>query len=124
MKIFVNERNEILDVGETRDSSLTPYEVEDSMFEGWSVAKICCFKIYVSFGKVCGFTPYVDSRLIEHIEQLGQSTEINKADISDNSDGIYDLADVVSEDSECIYDLADIISSLDERVSALEEKEN
>lgn len=26
MKIFVNERNEILDVGETRDSSLTPYE--------------------------------------------------------------------------------------------------
>lgn len=53
-----------------------------------------------------------------------QATDIsnNSNNISDNSSGIYDLADVVSEDSESIYDLADIVSELDERVSALEDK--
>lgn len=122
MKVYVNERNEIMDVGVSSDTTLTPYDVPDDMFKGWSIAKICCYKIYVSLGKVCGFTPYVDSRLIQHIEQLGQQTEVNKGDISDNSDGIYEIAEIVCDDSECIYDLADIVSMLDERVTALEEK--
>lgn len=112
MKIFVNERNEILDVGETRDSSLTPYEVDDEMFKGWSIAKICCYKVYVSLGKVCGFTPYVDSRLIEHIEQLGQSTEINKADISDNREGLIETFDSTITNSDDIADCREAIIEL------------
>lgn len=68
-------------------------------------------------------TPYVDSRYIEHFDQVGSATETNKVDISDNSSGIYDLAEVVSDDSVSIYELAEFISSLDERVSALEGEE-
>jgi len=122
MKVYCNDRLEIMDVGSTLDTTLTEYEVPDEDFAGWSIAKICCYKIYVSLGKYCGFSPYVDSRLIQHIEQLGQQGDSNTIDIGDNSEGIYDLAEVVSDDSESIYDLADIISALDERVTALEDK--
>lgn len=80
MTVFINDRNEIKDVGSTLDISLTPIEVDD-MFKGWSVAKICCYKLYLNLGKVCGFTPYVDSRIIEHIEQLGAENEVNSANI-------------------------------------------
>jgi len=88
MKVYVNDRYEICDVESTTDSTLTEYEVPDDDFKGWSIAKICCYKIYVSLGKYCGFSPYVDSRLIQHIEQLGQATEFNANDISDNREGL------------------------------------
>jgi len=88
MKVYCNDRLEIMDVGSTLDTTLTEYEVPDEDFEGWSIAKICCYKIYVSLGKYCGFSPYVDSRLIQHIEQLGKQTEFNASDISDNREGL------------------------------------
>lgn len=120
MTIYVNERNEIKDVGATLDSTLIPIEVTDGTFDNWCIARICCYKVNVVNGFVTMLTPYVDSRLIEHINQLGTSTEDNKGNIEDNSEGIYDLAEIVSEDSLSIYDLAEIINSLDERVTALE----
>ena len=126
MIIFCNNKNEIKDVGvnSMSDPSLTEFEIDDTdnPFKTWSNAKICCYKCTVIGGKVTMMTPYLDSRLIEHIEQLGKQGDTNSSDIADNSEGIYDLAEVVSDDSESIYDLADIISELDERVSALEEK--
>lgn len=83
MIIFVNENNEIKDVDKTNDSSLTPHEIDDkeNPFSGWSTAKICCYKATVLFGRVTMMTPYVDSRLIEHIEQLGTDTERNQANV-------------------------------------------
>ncbi len=76
MKIYLNEAGEIHDVGSnTTGEDLTEVEVTDGTFDGWSKAKICCYKVTVSEGKVTMMTPYVDSRLIEHIDQLGRQTE-------------------------------------------------
>ena len=44
----------------------------------------------------------------------------NKQSINENSDGIFDLADLSDENSASILDLADYISQLEERVSQLE----
>lgn len=75
MVLFVNERNEVKDVNTTSDPTLIPLEVTDGTFDGWSDAKICCYKVEAVNGEVTGYTPYVDSRLIEHIDQLGKQTE-------------------------------------------------
>ena len=53
---------------------MTVLQVDDetSPFKGWSIAKICCFKVTVSDnGEVTMMAPYVDSELIEHIDRLG-----------------------------------------------------
>lgn len=73
MKIYCNEKGEIHST--TPDPTLTEIEVTDGTFDGWSEAKICCYKATVSEGNVTMMTPYVDSRLIEHIDQLGRQTE-------------------------------------------------
>ena len=75
MKIYVNDKNEIHEVNTCSDPSLIELEVTDGTFDGWSEAKICCYKATVSEGNVTMMTPYVDSRLIEHIDQLGKQTE-------------------------------------------------
>lgn len=73
MKIYVNEKGEIHST--TPDPTLTEIEVTDGTFDGWTTAKICCYKVNVKDGNVTMLTPYVDSRLIEHIDQLGKATE-------------------------------------------------
>ena len=73
MKIYCNEKGEIHST--TPDPTLTEIEVTDGTFDGWSEAKICCYKVSVQDGNVTMMTPYVDSRLIEHIDQLGKQTE-------------------------------------------------
>ena len=76
MIVYVNDKNEIHDVNKSNDPSLTPIEITDGTFDGWSDAKICCYKVTIdSNGHVMACTPYVDSRLIEHIDQLGQQVE-------------------------------------------------
>lgn len=85
MILYVNKKNEIKDVNITSDQSLTPLEVNDDSnpFLNWSVAKICCHKVKVDEnGIITEYTPYVDSRLIEHIEKLGKSDESAASDIS------------------------------------------
>lgn len=72
MIVYVNENNEIKDVNTTADATLIPIEVPECIFDGWSVAKICCHKLGLENGQYTGFTPYVDSRIIEHIERQGQ----------------------------------------------------
>lgn len=44
--------------------------------------------------------------------------------ISDNSDAVFELADVSGSDDAAIYELAQMIEELAERVSALESKES
>lgn len=43
---------------------------------------------------------------------------------SQMSDGLFDVADLADENSSAIDDLAEYVSEIDERVKALEEKEN
>ena len=75
MILYVNKKNEVKDVNTTTDNSLTPLVVNDNdnPFLSWSIAKICCYKVEVENGIVTSFTPYVDSRIVEHIERQGQA---------------------------------------------------
>ncbi len=97
MILYVNEKNEIKDVNTTSDPSLIPLEVNDetSPFQGWSTAKICCYKVEVAEGIVTMMTPYVDSRLIEHIDQLGRENSINASDAADLREAIQELYEML-----------------------------
>ena len=99
MKVYVNSNNEIKDVGNTEDLSLITVEVPSLFFGGWSVAKICCYKLIISGGVVEGFTPYVDSRIIEHIDKLAKKSEA----VSEENMLISETIDIL---------LTDIIPSL------------
>ena len=116
MKVYVNDRLEICDVGSTTDSTLTEYEVPNEDFEGWSIAKICCYKIYVSLGKYMGFSPYVDSRLIQHIEQLGQQNEVNASDIEATMEGLTETFEAVGGNADDIAICMDAITEIYEMI--------
>lgn len=75
MTIYINDRNEIHDVGSTTDTTLTPVEVTDGSFDGMSEALICCYKVNVVDGNVTMRTPYVPSTVLESIDRLGKQTE-------------------------------------------------
>ena len=85
MILYINQDGEVRDVGATTDATLTPVEVtaESGYFVGWSAAKICCHKVTVESGKVTGFTPCVDPKIIEHIDRLGAGHEVNASDVTD-----------------------------------------
>lgn len=75
MTIYTDTEGRIKDVNTTSDTTLIPQEITDGTFDGWTTAKICCYKVSVSNGNVTMMTPYVDSRLIEHINMLGREVE-------------------------------------------------
>lgn len=74
MKIYINNKNEIKDVHNTTNKNLVEITINDegNPFANWSTAKICCHKVTVVDGVVTNYTPYVDSKIIEHIERQGQ----------------------------------------------------
>lgn len=84
MILFVNDKQEIHDVGSTADKSLSPLYVKDegNPFATWSVAKICCYKVTVTDGVVTMFTPYIDSSIISHIDQLGRADDTMSEEIT------------------------------------------
>ena len=100
MILYVNENNEIKDVNTTSNPSLIPLEINDETnpFKGWSIAKICCYKVTVSDGEVTMLTPYIDTRLIEHIDQLGAEAQINASDASDLRAAIEELYEMLESE--------------------------
>lgn len=97
MILYVNENNEIKDVNSTTDPSLIALEVNDEAnpFEGWSTAKICCYQVNVIDGMVTMMTPYIDSRIIEHIDQLGKESDLNASDAADLRAAIEELYELL-----------------------------
>ncbi len=97
MILYVNNKNEIKDVNTTSDPSLIALQVDDETnpFQGWSTAKICCYKVEVAEGAVTMMTPYVDSRLIEHIDQLGKENNINASDAADLRAAVEELYEML-----------------------------
>ena len=108
MILYINNNGEIKDVDNTTDATLTPINVDDKKnpFKGWSVAKICCYKIEVKDGKIISRTPYVDSRIIEHIDSLGQGNETNASDI-------LDTQIATAENYESILNTEDAITNIE-----------
>lgn len=53
---------------------------------------------------------------------LNDITDKLGIDITDNSDGLFDVAELSGENSDGLYDLAEMVADLETRVEALEEK--
>ena len=79
MILYVDNENKVRAVDATTDTSLTPLYVDETAdsfpFKGWSTAKICCYKVTVVDGIVTMMTPYVDSRNLEMIDNLGHAMD-------------------------------------------------
>lgn len=79
MYLILNKDNEIKGVGVTTNPEYTSVFVDDTLedfpFKDWSVAKICCYKVEVKDGIINMMTPYVDSNLLDHFDQLGKQNE-------------------------------------------------
>ena len=72
MIVFTDENGCIRNVEKTSDTSLIPVEITDGTFDGWTAAKICCYKVLVDNGIVTMMTPYCDSRMIDTVDMLGK----------------------------------------------------
>ncbi len=76
MLVYVDSESRIKAVGTTTDTTLTEVyinENDDSFpFKGWSTAKICCYKVTVQDGVVTMMTPYVDSRILDFVDDIGK----------------------------------------------------
>jgi hypothetical protein len=73
---YPNDRNEIKSINNTNDETLHPIFISDmdNTFDGWSEAKLYCHKVYVSDDGVVTFVvPYVDTKIIDAIDNLGQA---------------------------------------------------
>lgn len=79
MILYLNDKSEIHDVNSTEDLSLTPVYVDENNeefpFKGMSNEGICCYKVTVDDGVITMFTPYVDSKVVPHIDQLGKHVQ-------------------------------------------------
>lgn len=120
MIVFVNNKNEIKDVNTNskQDETLTEVRIDDegNPFNGWSDAKICCYKVNVSEGRVVMMTPYVDSRLIEHIDQLGKQASANEQSIAECNNGIIETYEGVIGNASSIEDCNAAITELYEMI--------
>lgn len=125
MIIFCNSKNEIKAVGSTTDSALTRHEIDDECnpFNGMSEAKICCYKATVIGGRVNMMTPYVDSKLLEHIDQLGSDSEENTAEIADAREGIIEAFDGTLTNASEIADCREALMELFDIVMGSTEEE-
>lgn len=58
--------------------------------------------------------------IINHIRFDDRFVAGRQEELSNDSEGLYDVAELADDNSSAIFDLADIIAELDERISALE----
>ena len=79
MILYLNDKSEIHDVNSTEDLSLTPVYVDENneefSFKGWSIAKICCYKVAVNEGVITMMTPYRDSTTLDFIDKIGHDSD-------------------------------------------------
>lgn len=94
MILYINNRGEIKDIDSTKSIRLKAVTLEDSEnpFLHWSKAKILCHRIELDdSGKIKKYMPYVDSNIVEHIEDLAKANETNASDITNMQLAICDI---------------------------------
>ena len=93
MKVYVDDNNCINAVHTTDDATLTELSINDDAnpFNGWSTAKICCYRVNVKDGMVTMMTPYVDSRSLDFIDMLGKENDQLKERVVENDVLLDDL---------------------------------
>lgn len=124
MILFVNEKGEIKDIDSTEDKSLKELEVTGkNPFEGWSDARIRCYRVEVRDGEVVMMTPYISSTLLDHIDYLGRSTQAVSESVTStqmaltetfeqaekNGDQLTDAEIAIAEVYEAVVRLSDMI---------------
>lgn len=119
MILYINERREIKDVGVTEQVGLTALIIpeEDNPFKGWPIARIVCYKVILDRnGDLCGYTPYVDSRIVEQLAHLDADKQLQiddaNSDISDNREGLIETFDTTITNSGDIADCREAIIEL------------
>lgn len=117
MILFVDSESKVRAVDTTTDETLTPLYVDESSdtfpFKGWSTAKICCYRVSVSDGVVTMMTPYIDSRNLEMIDNMGHqidATAENNVVTTETVDGI--MTDVIPGLAEADASLTATIDSI------------
>ena len=123
MVVFVNSKGEIKDVGSTKQVDLIGVVLrdEENPFKDWPIAKICCYRIETFDGYVTMMTPYVDTRIIEHIEQLGQQIQIAGKNISETNDGLIETYEDTLSNLERVSQCEDAIIEIYEMILGEEE---
>ena len=78
MILYINNRGEIKDIDSTKSIRLNPVLVADNEnpFLHWSKAKILCHRIELDEnGKIKKYMPYIDSNVVNQIDQLSKENE-------------------------------------------------
>lgn len=117
MILYVDNENKVRAVNSTDDVKLTPLYVDETAemfpFKGFSIAKICCYKVTVVNAKITMWTPYIDSRNLEMIDNMGHqidATSDNTKVTTETVDGI--MTDVIPELAEADANLTATIDSI------------
>ena len=97
MKLYLDNKNEIMAVNSTDRTDLTEITVDDNEFMGWSDVRICCYRInyyypqietktqtneetgetievpvYSEYATITMMTPYVPTHIIAAMKQLDE----------------------------------------------------
>lgn len=121
MIIFINDKGEIKDVDTTTKDNLTaiPLKDEYNPFIGWSKAKICCYRVRISDnGNIGGYYPYVDTRLIPKIEDMGYIDDENTQQIIETQEGLMETYEVSDLNTSDIEDLRSAVEELYEMLES------
>lgn len=116
MYISVNKNNEIKKVGVSTDPNLTSFYVDENHpqfpFKGWSEAKICCYKVTVSDGIITMMTPYIDSRLLDHFDQVGKATETTSIGLMETFEETINNSSSIDELELALEEVYEMISEV------------
>ena len=116
MTVYTDEQGRIKAVGSTEDETLIPVEIiddDDNPFKGWSVPRICCYRIRVVDGHVVMMTPYINSILLDVYDQFGA------ADIQTVEDVIAAEQEITDQDL-ALLEAEQEITDMDLRIMELE----
>ena len=116
MTVYTDEEGRIKAVGSTKDETLIPVEIiddEDNPFNGWSVSRICCYRVRVADGRVVMMTPYKNSILLDVYDEFGSN------DIQMTED-IISAEQEITEQDLSLLEAEQEITDLDLRLMELE----
>ena len=117
MILYVDNENKVRAVNSTDDAKLTSLYVDETAemfpFKGWSTARICCYKVTVVNAEITMWTPYIDSRNLEMIDNMGHqidATSDNTNITTETVDGI--MTDMLPELAEADENIIATIDSI------------
>ena len=120
MILFVNDKGEIKDIESTEDKSLTRVEITGSNpFEGWSDARIRCYRVEVRDGEVVMMTPYVSSTILDHIDYLGMGTQAVSESVTSTQMALTETFEQAEKNGDQLTDAEIAIAEVYEEVVRL-----